>query len=182
MHQLGGSVEICRDDSHNGVKALVEAIWRDTSQFYSQVIALSIIYHMASKNALTEPLLDAEEYAEAHVSTVDNVREAVEESQQLKEQLETNPSYEPLITKPQLEYEPSDIDTAETKQENVENTKFTSDEPVWQTCPYCNTTSETTTVNAFGRCTCLWVCILLVLCFPLCWIPFFWKSVSTAAD
>lgn len=135
---------------------------------------------MASKNSLTEPLLGDAECSGAHLPTVDNVREAVEESHQLKQQLEANPSYQPLITtEQQLEYEPSDIDESEPKQEKIDTIKFTSNEPVWQTCHYCNTTSETTTVHAFGRCTCVWVCILLVLCFPLCWLPFFWKSVST---
>ncbi|KAL3779945.1 hypothetical protein ACHAWO_012801 [Cyclotella atomus] len=106
---------------------------------------------MASKNSLTEPLLEDAECSGAHLPTVDDVREAVEESHQLKQQLEANPSYQPLITtEQQLEYEPSDIDESEPKQEKIDTIKFTSNEPVWQTCHYCNTTSETTTVHAFG--------------------------------
>lgn len=143
-----------------------------------------------TENKLTEPLLEKQREAEHNEvrpsqqhEMNDDAKKATEESPKLRDELEDNPSYEPLNVRPQLEYEPENSATgeinAETEDDNPQEIKFTTNEPVWQTCPYCNTTAETTTINAFGRCTCLWVCILLVVCFPLCWLPFLWKDVST---
>lgn len=145
-----------------------------------------------SNKSLTEPLLERGDEAQTddtappshqQTSSIDNVKEAIQESAQLQHDLEATPSNDPVHTKPQLEYEPSDFDKdpRDPEQEHPEVTKFTSKTPVWQTCPYCNTTSETTAVNVFGKCTCIWVCVLLLLCFPLCWLPFFWKNVSIIA-
>ena len=141
-----------------------------------------------TENILAEPLLQKQSDAEHDVQPSqqhqvnDSTKEAMEESSKLRDELEDNPSYEPLNVNPQLEYEPENATKGDTNVETDDNPQeiklFTTNEPVWQTCPYCNTTAETTTVNAFGKCTCIWVCILLVICFPLCWLPFLWKDVS----
>lgn len=112
-------------------------------------------------------------------SLTDNVKEALENK-------------EALETAPHLEYEASNYsisDAPTSESPPVKTIRLsapqnydvlrTSNKPVCVTCKFCNTTCETTVVEAFGTSTCLWVCVLLVLCFPIAWLPFFWNDVST---
>ena len=129
--------------------------------------------------SLTEPLL-TDGGDEGNIDTgvssplTDNVKEAI-------------------VNAPhRLEYEPSDHSTSDAPTSASPPVKTvrisapqsydvlrTSNKPVCVTCKYCNTTCETTVVEAFGTSTCFWVCVLLVLCFPIAWLPFFWKNVSS---
>lgn len=133
---------------------------------------------MAYKSSLTEPLLKDDKTDETQ-HDIDNIKNAIKESAKLKEDLDADPSYEPLQVKPKLEYEPESLDVPMIiAEQHPEEIQFTSNKSVWQTCPYCNTTAETTTVSVCGTITCLWFGVLLVLCFPLCWIPLVCKNVS----
>lgn len=95
------------------------------------------------------------------------------------------------LQNPELEYEPSDYDDDENddqapikmikvRQPQTKEVLRTANVPVCVQCENCNTTCETTVVHVFGMSTCLWVCILLVLCFPVAWLPLFWKDVSSS--
>ena len=91
-----------------------------------------------------------------------------------------------LVAKPQLEYEPSESDdddpppvsTVKILKPQHKDALRTAAEPVCITCENCGTTCETTVIHVFGLSTCLWICLLLVLCFPIAWLPLFWKDVS----
>lgn len=99
----------------------------------------------------------------------------------------TEESTSSLHAKPQLEYEPTidddtsshPIKTIRVRQPQKIETLSTANEPVCVKCEYCGTACETTVVHVFGLSTCLWICLLLVLCFPIAWLPLFWKDVST---
>jgi hypothetical protein len=125
-----------------------------------------------------------------------NYESTIQESSTLVNNLHQNPSHEPLLVNDgqQLEYEPEEYETTKealNKSSSGRNTKDRDsatgldrdlvtkcNEPALITCPYCNTTAETTTVNAFGTCTLIWVVILSIVCFPLCWLPLLWREVS----
>ena len=91
-----------------------------------------------------------------------------------------------LDERPQLEYEPSDIDdddpppvsTVKILKPQHKDVLLTASEPVCIICENCGTTCQTTVIHVFGLSTCLWICLLLVLCFPIAWLPLFWKDVS----
>lgn len=80
---------------------------------------------MAYKSSLTEPLLKDDKTDETQ-HDIDNIKNAIKESAKLKEDLDADPSYEPLQVKPKLEYEPESLDVpmiiAEQHQEEIQFT------------------------------------------------------------
>jgi hypothetical protein len=147
---------------------------------------------MATDTSLTEPLLtDGEEELIGNINAGDSPQK---ESSNV-DGLENNPtdpadetSHESPLQNPApaLEYEPSDFDdsneapikTIKVCQPQKLEALSTANGPVCVRCENCNTTCETTVVRVFGLSTCLWICVLLVLCFPIAWLPLFWKDVS----
>lgn len=156
---------------------------------------------MIPDSALTEPLLaDGEEEFIGNI----NAGDSPQKDSSVADGLENNPtgptveqqnvppegadenSGESPLHNPALEYEPSDFDdnneapikTIRVRQPQKLEALSTANEPVCVRCENCNTACETTVVRVFGLSTCLWICALLVLCFPIAWLPLFWKDVS----
>lgn len=162
----------------------------------SYFISLPIQPMNVSEASLTEPLLtDGEEEfignvndggsrssSQQDISEADNSNPA-DPNERTKADVDLNPS---ALHFTDLEYEPSDssdnaqapIKMIKVSQPQKKEALRTASEPVCVQCEHCNTVCETTVVQVFGMSTCLWICILLVICFPIAWIPLFWKDVS----
>ncbi|KAL7517949.1 hypothetical protein ACHAWX_002820 [Stephanocyclus meneghinianus] len=88
------------------------------------------------------------------------------------------------------EYQPadtSDVATANATSTSVNAASTTSpvifaprrdlgSSPVVLSCPYCSHAGVTKTTRNYGDCTWIAVIILLLVCFPLFWVPFVCSS------